>query len=383
MGFRRTTPNWNLVTDAYVEPKNFADLFSILVPYYPQGNGRKRTILVWKEKEFYKAENLAPFIIFGMNKVQELPQFHKDEIPTLIRIIRLCQEIGWYKEADTFMRNQGLYEFVQTSMGYETWDLLTNVVALNYLIIKYRVGELDSDDVQIWERVKFNEKCIKDCSNLISLKEVLELTFFYMCKQAKAFSKEQLNHNMMDLAMYCNTFVSDLYKYNLLRKYHKCTNFLSYYGPNQAVLSCQRAVISQISDQLDPLQTTHVDDYLFVIKEMMEHMTLELMNQYKHFIGKLLSYVPFFEMIQVPQHIYYFEELMYVCKGINYKEEILRNYIFIQLHDCLPAFFRLFLKNKRYATIHDILFYWCEDEQRMSLEKKYNLSSIYEKYACG
>ena len=26
-------------------------------------------------------------------------------------------------------------------------------------------------------------------------------------------------------------------------------------------------------------------------------------------------------------------------------------------------------KNKRYATIHDILFYWCDDEQRMSLEK--------------
>ena len=40
-------------------------------------------------------------------------------------------------------------------------------------------------------------------------------------------------------------------------------------------------------------------------------------------------------------------------------------------------------KNKRYATIHDILFYWCDDEQRMSLEKKYNLSFIYEKYACG
>ncbi|MEH7853719.1 DUF3965 domain-containing protein, partial [Bacillus thuringiensis] len=49
----------------------------------------------------------------------------------------------------------------------------------------------------------------------------------------------------------------------------------------------------------------------------------------------------------------------------------------------LPSFFRLFLKNKRYATIHDILFYWCDDEQRMSLEKKDNLSFIYEKYACG
>lgn len=149
------------------------------------------------------------------------------------------------------------------------------------------------------------------------------------------------------------------------------------------MLACQRAVLSQISDRLDPLKTTHVDDYLYVMKDMMEHMTIGIMDRYDHFIGKLLSYVPFFEMIQVPQHAYYCEELLYICKGIAYKEEILRNYLFIQLHDCLPSFFKLFLKNKRYATIHDILFYWCDDEQRMSLERKYNLSFIYEKYACG
>ena len=49
-------------------------------------------------------------------------------------------------------------------------------------------------------------------------------------------------------------------------------------------------------------------------------------------------------MIQVPQHAYYCEELLYICKGIEYKEETLRNYIFIQLHDCLPSFLGYFLK---------------------------------------
>ncbi|MEC2829985.1 DUF3965 domain-containing protein [Bacillus cereus] len=381
--FRKAKPNWDLVTDTYTEPKNFADLFSLLVPRDPKGDDKRRTILFWKEKEFYKEENLVPFIVIGMNKVKELPQFHKDSIPTLIRIVRLCQEIGWYKEASKFMRDQGLDNFVQTSMKYETWDLLTQVVALNYLIVKYRVGELDSASVQIWERIKFNDKCINEYSSLLSHKEVLELTFFYMCKQAKILSKEQLDYNMMNLAMYCNTYLYDLYKYDLSTKYRKCTEFLSYYVPSQAVIACQKAVLAQITDGLNPLKTTHLDDYLYVIKEMMKHMTKELMNQYEHFIGKLLSYVPFFEMIQVPQHLYYFEELMYSCKGIQYKEEILRNYLFIKLHDCLPSFMRLFLKNKRYATIHDILFYWCEDEQRMSLERKYNLSSIYEKYAYG
>lgn len=142
-----------------------------------------------ERKEFYKEENLAAFIVYGMNKAKNLPQFHKDEIPTLVRILRLCQEIGWYEEANTFMVNQGLAEFVHTSLEYETWDLLTQAVALNYLIIKYRIGELTDGDVEIWDRVKFNEKCITDCKHLLSHKEVLEFTFFYMCKRAKSLSK--------------------------------------------------------------------------------------------------------------------------------------------------------------------------------------------------
>ncbi|PED07317.1 DUF3965 domain-containing protein [Bacillus pseudomycoides] len=379
----QSNPNWNLVTDVYVEPNNFADLFFLLVPNHPKGEGKERTILAWKEKEFYKQENLTPFILYGMNKVQDLPQFHKDEIPTLIRIVRLCQKIGWYKEAYTFMVNQRLDEFVHTSMEYETWDILTQVVAWNYLIVKYRIGKLENDDVMIWERIKFNTECIEKCEKLLSHKEVMELTFFYICKQAKLLSKEELDQEMMNLAIYCNTYVYDLYIYDLLKKYRKCTDFLTYYGPSRSVVACQRAVIAQISDRLNPLKTTHVDDYLYVMKEMMEHMSFEFMTRYEHFIGKLLSYVPFFEMIQVPQHAYYCEELMYVCKGIEHKEELLRNYIFIQLHDCLPSFIKQFLKNKRYATIHDILFYWCDEEQRVGLEKKYNLSFIYERYACG
>ncbi|SDZ36084.1 MULTISPECIES: DUF3965 domain-containing protein [unclassified Bacillus (in: firmicutes)] len=379
----QSNPNWNLVTDVYVEPNNFADLFSLLVPNHPKGEGKERTILAWKEKEFYKQENLVPFILYGMDKVKDLPQFHKDEIPTLVRIVHLCQKIGWYKEAYTFMMNHKLDEFVHTSMEYEVWDILTQVVAWNYLIVKYRIGELENEDVMIWERIKFNEECTEKCEKLLSHKEVMELTFFCVCKQAKLLSKEELDQEMMNLAIYCNTYVYDLYIYDLLKKYRKCTDFLTYYGPSRAVVACQRAVIAQISDRLNPLKTTHVDDYLYVMKEMMEYMSFEFMNQYEHFIGKLLSYVPFFEMIQVPQHAYYCEELMYVCKGIEYKEEILRNYIFIQLHDCLPSFIKQFLKNKRYATIHDILFYWCDDEQRMGLEKKYNLSFIYERYACG
>ena len=141
-----------------------------------------------ERKEFYKEENLAAFIVYGMNKAKNLPQFHKDEIPTLVRILRLCQEIGWYEEANTFMVTQGLAEFVHTSLEYETGPL-TQAVALNYLIIKYRIGELTAGDVEIWDRVKFNEKCITDCKHLLSHKEVLEFTFFICVRELSHYQK--------------------------------------------------------------------------------------------------------------------------------------------------------------------------------------------------
>lgn len=124
-----------------------------------------------------------------MNKAKKLPQFHKDEIPTLVRILRLCQEIGWYEEANDFMIAQGLAEFVHTSLEYETWDLLTQSVALNYLIIKYRIGELTDRDIEIWDRVKFNEKCITDCKHLLSHKEVLNLHSFICARERNHYQK--------------------------------------------------------------------------------------------------------------------------------------------------------------------------------------------------
>lgn len=43
-------PNWNLVTDTYIEPNNFAELFSLLVPCHPKGEG-KRTNYISMERE--------------------------------------------------------------------------------------------------------------------------------------------------------------------------------------------------------------------------------------------------------------------------------------------------------------------------------------------
>ena len=67
---------WNLVTDTYIEPNNFAELFSLLVPCHPKVKERTNYISV-ERKEFYKEENLAAFIVYGMNKAKIYRSFIK------------------------------------------------------------------------------------------------------------------------------------------------------------------------------------------------------------------------------------------------------------------------------------------------------------------
>ena len=66
---------------------------------------------------------------------------------------------------------------------------MTQSVALNYLIIKYRIGELTDRDIEIWDRVKFNEKCITDCKHLLSHKEVLSLHSFICARERNHYQR--------------------------------------------------------------------------------------------------------------------------------------------------------------------------------------------------
>lgn len=376
-------PNWSLVTDNYKEPKNFKDLFALITPVSPRGNNKERTILKWRQKEFYKEKNIIPYIQYGMKKSFDLPKYDNDEMFALLRIVRLCQEIGWHKQAYDFMIKKELNTYIKTSIDYESWDVFTQTLAWNYLIIKKRVMELEEIDHLIWERIKFNTECIESYEPLLSHKEMFEFMFFYVCKQANRISKDKLNENVMDLSVYCNKYINEIYSLKLLSKYRKCTKYLGYYKPSPVVLACQRAVSAQISDRLNPLKTIHIDDYLFEIKEIIRCANYQFIKKYKGFIGELFSYIPSRSLIYTLHHVYYFEEIMYICKGIGYKEELLRDSIFKQLQENFSEFIKIFLQNKQFPIIHEILFYWCNYEQRMAIEEFYDLRSIYEKFACG
>ncbi len=67
--------------------------------------------------------------------------------------------------------------------------------------------------MKIWDRVKFNEKCITDL-NIINLIRSIGIYILLYVQESEIIIKEQLNSDMMSLAMYCNTFVYDLYTHD-------------------------------------------------------------------------------------------------------------------------------------------------------------------------
>jgi hypothetical protein len=379
----RQEPNWDLVTECYKEPKSFADLLHLLTPQPPHGTEKQQMLFAWKEKEFYKKENIIPFIRYGIEKISELPKFHKDELPVLLRIVRLYQEIGAYKEAYEFMEEQKLIQFIFTAIDQNSWDTLTKVVGWNYLIVKQKTSQICDWDHIVWNKVKFNQEWTKEYSMLLSHKELLDFTLLYLCKQAKHITMEELEEDMMQLAMYCNTFISEIYTYKLIKRYERCVNFLEHYHPNSAVIACQRAVMAQLNDFFSPFEDISANDFLYEMKVIIEHMDEDFSCKYNTFIGKLLSYIPFYEMIQVPKQIRYFEDIMHASKEIDYKEIMLRTYVFSQLTNCFITFVKPFIQNKCYNVIHELLFYWCTQEDREQLERYYHLEKLYELYACG
>jgi hypothetical protein len=383
MAIHHQEPNWSLITDHLQEPTTFTELYELLTPRCSTGNEKQRALAAWKMKEFYKKENLLPFLYYASTKIKTLPRFHKDEMPTILRVVRLYQEIGLYESAYKLMEEHNLIQFAFTSLHYEEWDPLTYAVSLNYLIVKRKVYGLEKQDHKIYEKVKFNQDWAVHYAPLLSQKELLEFYFWYIRYHAKYMSIRELEENMMEMAMYCNTYIIDIYTYDLSETYYKWIELFARCPIDYAVISAHRAVLAHLGQLADLPCAEKLDDYLYEIKELLENMHFPFLVQYESFIGKLVSYIPFYEAVKVPQQTFYFEKILYACKGIEYKEAVLRNYLFSQIPQNFSSFIRPFLRNERFQSIHEILFYWLSEQQRLDLESTYDLSKIYERYALG
>ncbi|MCP8968125.1 DUF3965 domain-containing protein [Ectobacillus ponti] len=375
-------PNWSLVTKQFQEPETFTDLLALLIPEQPYGSGAERAILEWRETQFYKLENLQHFLYYAMHTIRVLPRFHRDEMAAIMRMIRLCQEAGWYEQAYTLLEQEGFSLFVRTALSVEEWDVWKEIAAWNYLIVRWKTGRLTEEDHAVWERVKFCESWALKHAELVSQREMLAFTLFYMCDHIKRMPRQEAERDMMRLAEFCNTYIAEIYTYGFFVDYEAFVKYAAHYQIHEAVLASQRAVLAQVCD-LFGYDAGHSYDFISEMGDVMTAADFHFLQQHREFVGKLLSYIMFLEAVRVPSHVLCFESLLAGCKGLRFKEELLRQYVFPYLHESFISFCRYFLRSKRYESIHHILFYWCTDEQRLRLEGMYNLSAVYEKYVCG
>ncbi|WP_379970176.1 DUF3965 domain-containing protein [Ectobacillus sp. sgz5001026] len=366
-------PNWMLVTENFSSPTTFSDLLYLLIPNRTEKSGYDSQVLSWKEKEFYKKETILPFIQFGMKVMKELPKFNKDEMPTILRIVRLCQEVRWYEQAYNILKEQQILPFIFNSLEIEVWDDFTKATAWNYIIVKQKALRLEECDYAIWEKIKYDLSWIPSCPHLASEKEIIECKLLFLCREARDMDTNKFEELSMELAIYCNSTISNLYTYNLVETYKRCISYLEDHTENRMIIACHYAILAQLAEFFyDPYQFI-MDDYVAVMRDMMAHLNFSLYEKYKEFIGTLLSYISFYQLIRVPQQTDYFQEMLTMSRGIPYKEDLLREYVFSQVTDKTNGFLNTFYYNNCQSIIEEIIAYWCTDEQRNILQVTYHM----------
>ncbi|WP_416828612.1 DUF3965 domain-containing protein [Ectobacillus polymachus] len=367
MNIVENEPNWLLVTENYEPPSSFSDLLYLLIPNRTETGRLDGQVLSWKEKEFYKKETIIPFIQFAFKKMIHLPKFNKDEMPTVLRIVRLCQETGWYGKAYELLKEQKIISFIFNSLDMNPWDNFTKAAAWNYIIVKQKAHQLEKSDELIWEKIKYDLSWKTSYDYLASEKEIIECKLLYVCRRAKEMEQSKFEEIVMELAMYCNSKIATLYTLDLVDTYKKCMNYFIKYIKNQTIIDCHYAILAQLAEFFyEPYQLI-MDDYMEIMKDIMTHIDYSFYYKYKEFIGMLLSYIPFFQMIHVRKQTEYFQEVLNVSKGVSYKEEILREYVFSQVMDEKGGFLNTFYYHNCKSIIEEILTYWCTPEQRNAL----------------
>ncbi|UOY91969.1 DUF3965 domain-containing protein [Ectobacillus sp. JY-23] len=371
-------PNWSLVTERFAHPQNFTELLSLLMPQEVDENGEKSKVILWKKKEFYKQNHIRSLISYALQMIEQLPRFHKDEIPVILRVVRLYQEIEEYEAGYELMKSQGLERFVYTALTHSSWDIVTELAAWNYLVLKSKSVGLQDPDYDIWGRIKYKFSSWKNYEPFFSAKEVIMFVLLFIPREKKA-----LNEHIMEAAWICNHYIDCVASHRLFSFYEARIKQWQKYGVDHRAVTCHRIILAQLSDIFSIADYDSPFEFVSECRELMLYADYEFLCNYRDIVATFLSYIPFFNLMQVPRQVTYFEQLLTICRADEKKEEFMRYFVFSQFAHNFLSFIAPFIRNKCYGTIHDMLFYWCTEEERLRLEKSYNLQKLYEMYACG
>ncbi len=377
-------PKWELVTDTFQEPTTCKELSKLLTPATPTGNEESIISLSWKKKQFYQKENVLLFLAYAEKKLVEMSAIDKNHFEVVLRMMRLYREIDDYEAAYQLAQNKEIISFIQTSLHFSKWDTLTKTVALSYLVTKYRVLPLEEFDYQIFHRVKLDTEWIKSLDSLLTHEELFSFYLWYVKMFGNQMMKEEMDDYLMGITVYLTNHFVDLFTEKTALEYSQWVHQFSELPINKAIIHIHRALCAHFIELLGIDPTEKLDDYNVEIIELLSNADTAFLERYYETIGKLISYIPFYEKFSTRLQLRYFENLMLSFIGFeDGKAELIQNCIIPQLVSDFGTFMNYLFQHKKIRLIESILCDWLTVDDHQYLNQVYEMDVLYTTFGKG
>lgn len=368
-----STPNWDLVTDKFIEPTTCSDLLQLLS--LPRNTSPSMS---WKKKLFYHEENLTCFINFANQKLSNLSHTDKEYFHLLLRIMYLYRIANDDNSAYEFAIRNDIHTFIETTLHFKKWDDITKYIALSYLLSKYKIKNFTTEDDEIFHRVLFDIGWLSVYYDCFNHEELLTLYLWYIRKFGRTMEDDFMEDYLMGIASYANTYTVDLATSNLTNEYAKWVEMFSQSSLNKNSLLIHNALLSHFIYLTGAHTHLQLDEYCSEIRSILLYSDEEFIIRYDEFIGRMISYIPFYTKYESELQRKNFKQLISLIEhGNSVQISILQRYLIpllIQDFDYLAMYL---VKVKELEFLSYLLFTIFTEEDRTLLSDRFEMEPIY------
>lgn len=366
-------PNWNIVTDNFSEPKTCSTLLQLLT--IPNNNAPSQA---WKKKQFYQEENLILFAEYAKEKLFQLPNTDKDYFHLILRIMYLYRMANNNLSAYEFALQNDIHTFIETTLHFKKWDNITKYISLSFLLSKYKNTEFTKEDDEIFHRVLFDTNWITHYHDCFNHEELLALYLWYIRKYGRIMEDSFAEDYLIGIATYINTYSVDLATSNVTTEYAKWVSMFSQSSLNKNSLRIHKALLSHFIYLTGTHTHLQLDEYCYEIRHILLYSDEEFINRYIDFIGKMISYVPFYTKYESVLQRKNFKQLISLIEnGTPLQVSMLQRYLIPLLIQDFDYFAMYLVKEKELAFLSYILFTIFTEEDRFLLSDKFEMEPIY------
>lgn len=367
------TPDWNLVTDNFIEPKSCSELLRLLTISKVSHPSQ-----AWRTKYFYQENNLVAFANYANEKLLNLPHTDKEYFHLILRIMYLYRVANNEQSAYEFAIKNDIHTFISTTLHFKKWDDITKFIALSYLLSKYKKNPFTSEDDEIFLRVLFDITWINSYHDCFDHEELFLFYLWYIRKFGRTMEERFIEDYLMGIATYINTYSVDLVKPNITNEYAKWVEMFSQSTLNKDSLRIHRALLSHFIYLTGTHAHLQLDEYCNEIYYILNYSEEAFIKRYEDFIGKLISYIPFYMKYESELQRKNFKKLISLIEIGNPLQVLIlqRNLIPLLIQDFDYVAMYL-VKEKELEFLSYILFNILTDEDRFLLSNRFEMEPIY------